>query len=59
MTKAQLTKQINEIEAALNQAINDRPLWDKSQPEAFERNRRFTERLHEQIAQLKARRAKL
>lgn len=60
MTKAQLTKRINEIEATLNQTVSDRALWDTSQaPEDLARNRRFTALMREQIAALKARRAKL
>lgn len=60
VTKAQLTKRINEIEATLNQTVNDRTLWDKTQPaEDLARNRRFVAMMQQQVAALRARRAKL
>lgn len=59
MTKGELARRIRAIEVTLSQALEDRAMWDKAQPEAFARNTNFVENLREHVRLLKVRRAKL
>lgn len=59
MTKGELARRIRAMEVTLSQALEDRAMWDKSQPEAVARNTNFVENLREHIWLLKVRRGKL